>query len=288
MLTSAVHTAGGVQMELRRTGGMVKNKSFKEKVKQNVAHNFDQSIQIYQAFEERHGFFREFTLKLADAVEMRAFSSVLDVGCGYGISAKAIHSHLHCKVLGIDLSPKMIAAGRVLCNEPDIRLCEGDGEKLSSIVGEETFDYVLYNASIFIFPDVFKTIAESSSCLKKGGKIAFSFYPQLLGQEDEDLFDLAFQRLGKPLPKFRVITNYSKACDALMQCATDIQHHRWSRPFRVEFLKDFFSIPAQSASLFPGCGYEERRDLVIRLFDTLGDMEEKGRVVWRMAEGTKS
>jgi hypothetical protein len=50
---------------------------------------------------------------------------------------------------------------------------------------------------------------------------------------------------------------------------------------------DFFSIPAQSASLFPGRPYADRRRAVRRLFDTLGDMEGKGTIVWRMAEGTK-
>jgi hypothetical protein len=53
-------------------------------------------------------------------------------------------------------------------------------------------------------------------------------------------------------------------------------------------LQDFFSIPAQSASLFPGRDYEERCDMVKQLFASLDDMEGDGRVVWRMAEGRKT
>ena len=147
---------------------------------------------------------------------------------------------------------------------------------------------VMYNASIFIFPDVSKTIAESCKCLRPGGKIAFSFYPQLVGEGNEDLFDVAFRRLGEPLPRFRVITGYSKAAEALDHHCTSICHHRWERPLDTRFLQDFFSIPAQSASLFPNRGYEARCDLVKRLFATLADMTGKGRIVWRMAEGTKS
>ena len=265
----------------------MKNQAFNSKVKQNVASNFDQSIHIYRAFEEKHGFFRDLALKLAQVITLKEKSSILDVGCGYGLSAKALHERFRCKVLGVDLSPKMIAAGREWFNETDIRLMVADGENLSPVVGDQWFDYVLYNASIFIFPDVSRAIAEAHKFLKPGGKIAFSYYPQLLGAEEEDLFDLAFERLGEPLPKFRVITSYQKASDALSDQLAEIEHHRWTRAFDIEFLMDFFSIPAQSASLFPGRGYEDRRELVIRLFETLDDMEENGRIVWRMAQGKK-
>ena len=188
----------------------------------------------------------------------------------------------------MDLSRKMIAAGRSLCDGADIQLLVGDGENLSPVVGDRSFDYVLYNASIFIFPDVSKTIAESYKCLRTGGKIAFSFYPQLVGDGNEDLFAVAFHRLGEPLPRFRVISDYSKASEALEHCCTNICHHRWVRPLDTRFLQDFFSIPAQSASLFPGRRYEARRDLVRSLFATLDNMAGKGRIVWRMAEAIKS
>ncbi|WP_372681979.1 class I SAM-dependent methyltransferase, partial [Desulfosarcina sp.] len=198
------------------------------------------------------------------------------------------NDQLSCSVLGVDLSHKMVAAGRSLCDGDDIQLLVGDGENLSPIVGDRIFDYVLYNASIFIFPDVSKTMSESYHYLRTGGKIAFSFYPELVGEANEDLFAAAFRRLGEPLPRFRVITDYSEASDALNRYCTNICHHRWVRPLDTRFLQDFFSIPAQSASLFPGRGYEVRRDLVKNLFATLNHMTGKGHIVWRMAEGIKS
>jgi SAM-dependent methyltransferase len=261
---------------------------FNEKVKRNVANNFDQSIQVYQAFEERHGFFSSYALKLAESIRLEDGSSVLDVGCGYGLSARAINARYGCRVLGVDLSAEMIAAGRSLEKSEGIRLMVGDGENLSRFVGERQFDYVLFNASIFIFPDAAKAIDEAFNCLCPGGKIAFSFYPQLLGVDGADLFVVAFKRLGEPLPRHRVITDYPDACKSLSDRCGNIRHHRWMRPLDVGFMQDFFSIPAQSASLFPGRGYEERCDRVKRLFATLEDMEGKGRVVWRMAEGKKT
>ena len=140
------------------------NNDFNNKVKRNVTENFDQSIKIYQHFEEKHGFFKALALKMAETIDIKARASVLDVGCGYGISAFALNERFGCSVLGVDLSPKMIAAGRSLCNGDDIRLLVGDGENLSHVVGARRFDYVLYNASIFIFPDADRTFQEACAC----------------------------------------------------------------------------------------------------------------------------
>lgn len=260
---------------------------FREKVKRNVVDNFDQSIQMYQAFEKKYGFFASYALKLAESIGLEEGASVLDVGCGYGSSAEALHARYGCRVLGVDLSPAMIAAGRHLENNEAIDLVVGDGENLGPVIGDRRFDYVLYNASIFILPDVAKAIDEAFNSLRSGGKIAFSYYPQLLGKDEVDLFDVAFKRLGEPPPRFRVITDYPDACNALAARCGRIRHHRWMLPLDIGFVQDFFSIPAQSASLFPGRSYAERRDLVKRLFTTLKDRQGDGQLVWRMAEGTK-
>ena len=260
---------------------------FKAKVKRNVADNFDQSIPMYQAFEEKYGFFASYALKLAEVIGLEAGSSVLDVGCGYGLSAQALNARYGCRVFGVDLSPEMIAAGQRLEKNEAIDLVVGDGEDLAPVIGDRRFDYVLYNASIFIFPDPAKALDEAVSGLRSGGKIAFSYYPQLIGKDAADLFEVAFTRLGEPLPRFRVITDYPVACNALAARCGHIRHHRWAQPLDIGFVQDFFSIPAQSASLFPGRTYAERRDLVHRLFATLEDRHGDGQVVWRMAEGTK-
>lgn len=261
--------------------------TFSAKVKQIIGENFDQSISLYQAFEDKHRFFSALSLKLAEYIGINHGTSVLDVGCGYGLSAKALNERFGCRVVGLDLSPKMIAAGKTLYDLPGIQLVVGDGEKLSDAIGSQSFDYVLYNASIFLFPDVERTIRASYQSLCKGGKIGFSFYPQVVGQKNEDLLDVAFGILGRRPPKFRVITTYTKAAAALRQCYGNIRHHQWERPLDIEFLQDFFSIPAQSASLFPGLEFEARRRLVRRLFEALDGYSNIGRIIWRMAEATR-
>ncbi len=261
---------------------------FIQKVKLNVADHFDQSCQIYQAFEDKYHFFADLAFRLAESIGLRPGSRVLDVGCGSGISARVLNERFSCRVLGVDLSPKMVAFGRSAIDSEEIQLIVGDGDRLAEVTQGALFDYVLYNASIFIFPDVTRTLAEAWKCLNPGGKIAFSFYPKLVGPAGEDLFATAFKRLGELLPRFRVITDYSQACRALEDRCSHVLHHRWERPLDIEFLQDFFSIPAQSASLFPGRDFAQRRDLTARLFAGLAEVKEEGTIVWRMAEGRKA
>jgi SAM-dependent methyltransferase len=260
---------------------------FHEKVKLKVAENFDQSCEIYQAFEDRYHLFSDLAVKLAESIGLRAGTRILDVGCGNGISARALNGRFGCKVLGVDLSPKMVAYGRSGIDTEDIRLMVGDGERLGAVTRGEFFDYVLYNASLFIFPDVDRALAEAWACLRPGGKIAFSFYPELVGPAGTDLLALAFERLGEPPPRFRVITDHARACGALEQLCGGVLRHRWERPLDIAFLQSFFSIPAQSASLFPQYAYDRRRALVARLFAGLADFQDGGAVIWPMAEGRK-
>jgi len=262
--------------------------SFEQKVKRSVTGNFDRSGQQYQAFEDKYRFFYTLALKLAENIDLQPESSVLDAGCGSGISARALHDRFGCRVLGVDLSEKMVAAGRFLCPEPEIRLVVGDAERLVELAGGQRFDYVLYNASIFIFPDADRSFEEAAACLKPGGKIAFSFYPDLTGPEGEDLMQKAFSRLGEPVPRYKVITGYEQASQALARHCGDISHRQWVRPLDLGFLKDFYAIPAQSASLFPGENYAARLQKTAALLDTLSDMTATGRVVWRMASGIKA
>jgi SAM-dependent methyltransferase len=261
--------------------------AFKERVKRNVADHFDRSYRIYQAFEVKHGLFSALASHMASTIRLTPRSSVLDVGCGNGVSAMALHREYACSVLGVDLSPKMVSAGRGACGTLGIRLMVGDGEDLVRVTGGEIFDYVLYNASIFIFPDVSHTIDEAFQCLRPGGKIAFSFYPELVGANGQDLLALAFERLGLALPRYRVITDYAAACRALQERCGNLRRHCWQRPLDLELLEDFFTIPAQSASLFPGRSYEERCRCVKVLFRNLSDMAGTGHILWRMAEGSR-
>ncbi len=257
------------------------------KIKKIVSGNFDKSFDHYQDFEERHHFFADLTLRLAAASDLEKGAKVLDIGCGNGASAEVLSRELECQVLGIDLSPKMIENGRQRIKDPRVRLEVGDAVNPQAVIaeGDKDFDAVLYNAAIFIIPDAAKSMQAAAACLKPGGSIGFSFYPQILTENSEELFPMAFDRCALPRPKVQVVTSYEKALEGLRQCCKEVKESAWVRPFSEDFLIDFFSIPAQSASLFPRLDYEERRQLVPKLFAALKPEAEKAQIVWRLAVG---
>ena len=255
------------------------------KIKKVVSGNFDKSFELYQAFEERHHFFADLTLRLAAAAGLEKGAKVLDIGCGNGVSAEVLSRELECQVVGIDLSPGMIENGRQRIKDPRIRLEVGDAVNPQAVVGEKDFDAALYNAAIFIIPDAAKSMLAAAACLKPGGALGFSFYPQILSENGVELFPIAFDRCSLPRPKVQVVTSYEKALEGLRQCSKVVGESAWERPFSEDFLVDFFSIPAQSASLFPRLDYDERRRLVPKLFAALKPEAEKAIIVWRLAVG---
>ena len=255
------------------------------KIKKVVSANFDKSFDHYQAFEERHHFFADLTLRLAAASGLEKGAKVLDIGCGNGASAEILSRELGCRVLGLDLSPKMIEHGRQRIKNPRVRLEVGDAVNPQAITEEKDFDAALYNAAIFIIPDAAKSMQAVAACLKPGGTLGFSFYPQILAENGEELFPITFDRCALPRPKAQVVTSYEKALEGLRQCCKEVTESAWERPFSEDFLVDFFSIPAQSASLFPRLDYEARRQLVPKLFAALQPEAKKAKIVWRLATG---
>lgn len=258
------------------------------KIKKVVAGNFDKSYDLYQTFESKHHFFADLTLRLARTCNLSKESRILDIGCGNGASAEVLSRELACRVVGLDLSPKMIADGRQRISDPHIRLEVGDAVNPQAILSDDelNFDAALYNASIFIIPDADKSLKAVADCLRPGATIGFSFYPQILDSEGTDLFTLAFDRCDLPRPKAQVVTSYEKALKGLQACCNEISENVWERPFSLEFLNDFFSIPAQSASLFPRLQYEERCQLIPKLFAALTKYAANAKIVWRLAAGT--
>jgi len=255
------------------------------KIKQVVSANFNNSCGHYQDFEEKHGFFAALTLKLAALAGVGKGSQVLDIGCGNGASAAILSRELECEVLGFDLSPGMIEQGRQLIHDSRVRLEVGDAATPETVTKGKKFDAALYNAAIFIIPDAEKSLRAAAACLKPEGSLGFSFYPQILAADGSELFPLCFERCALPRPKAQVVTSYEKALQGLQQCCREVIEGSWEFPYTESFLCDFFSIPAQSASLFPRLDYEERRQLVPKLFAALQAEAATTRIVWRLAAG---
>ena len=256
---------------------------FNVKVKNIVKENFKISVEKYFEFENEYNFFYKLAVALGKFINIKENEKVLDVGCGYGVSSKALMDIFKCTVKGVDLSEEMISFGKKLY--PNIEFFAQDGENIDIFKGD-IFDIIVYNAAIFIFPDTFKAFKNAYNMLRTGGCIGFSHYPEILGKSGENLFNTAFKKACFELPRRKVISTLNTCIENLERAGfKNIKVSDYSMELNTEFLKKFFKIPAQSASLFPKLSYKERAKKVDILFDTL--KFEKGTITWKLVKGKK-
>lgn len=116
------------------------------------------------------------TRKLAGAVLIERNSRVLDIASGTGESARVIAQHFGCHVTGVDYSAQNcaraneIAAGTGLSEKT--RFVNGDAEALP--FDDDSFDVIICECSLCIFPDRPKALAEMRRVLRPGGRLGIS------------------------------------------------------------------------------------------------------------------
>ncbi len=100
----------------------------------------DKSLRYYGAI-----YHRLFDPQLAEARQVTAGfiaegSSVLDIGCGTGLLCFALKEHKHCRVVGLDLSLRMLEFARKSNPFQDVTFVHEDATDLSAF-GDHSFDY---------------------------------------------------------------------------------------------------------------------------------------------------
>ncbi len=259
---------------------------FKEKVKNAVKNNFKLSTSKYFEFENKYNLFYNLTVSLGKFLDINPQNKVLDIGCGYGVSVNAIKSEFKVTdITGVDISEEMIDFGKKLY--PDLNLIVCDGEEIVSLFNNN-FDIIVYNASIFIFPDTLTAFNNAYNLLEKNGKIGFTHYPEIISKNGDDLFSLAYKINNFKEPKKRVITDFD-TCILNLEKSNfkNITTSTFKVKLDVNFITEFFLIPAQSASLFPKTKYEERTKLIRKLFSVLEEFSDSSEIIWKMAKAEK-
>jgi ubiquinone/menaquinone biosynthesis C-methylase UbiE len=117
--------------------------------------------------------FRPWAELTLDEVTLAAQDRLLDVACGTGIVARAARERLGdaARVVGIDLSPDMLAVARTLAPEIDWR--EGNAGALPLREGEQ-FDVVVCQQGLQFFADKAGAAAQMRRALVPGGRLAVS------------------------------------------------------------------------------------------------------------------
>ncbi len=154
------------------------------------------------------------TNRLGKLVNIKADDMVLDLACGSGASAMAIARAFHCRVVGVDLGAQSIAeAASTARNSRDgkrvVGFLRGDGEQLP-LVGE-SFDAVLSECSMSLFPDKKRGVAEVSRLLRPGGRLGVSDVTVEPGTLPEELNGILGQILcvadAPPVEGYRKLFN---------------------------------------------------------------------------------
>jgi ubiquinone/menaquinone biosynthesis C-methylase UbiE len=239
------------------------------RIKKAIRDNFDSSGDPYDAFEARHKFFWMLTSKLLDAMKVPADARVLDVGCGTGAScAHILEACPGARVWGLDISPLMLekARQRFTGNER-VTFVEGDAARLTEYF-QEPFDAVVYGASIFLIPDYRESLRQARELLKEAGGVGLTFMDGVYDADNRNLLEVADRAAGEGVSLKKPVkwTDFEVSFRETFPC-----HRVWQERFPVplDVLREFFSVPAMSAGLFPGVPYPERVRKVGRLFDHL-------------------
>jgi len=105
---------------------------------------------------------------------VRVGESVLDLGCGAGFDTfvAAQRVGLEGRVVGIDLSPEMIAvaqAGQAEAGFPQVEFCEAPVEALPFL--DASFDIAISNGVLNLVPDKPAALREILRVLRPGGRL---------------------------------------------------------------------------------------------------------------------
>lgn len=233
--------------------------SIEKRFKEAVERNFDQSVQVYDLFEEKHRLFESLTRRQIELIEPTRPKRILDVGCGTGVSVMTLHKSLIGDftpiIYAIDISEAMINKAKERCRDvPGLYFIRGDAEKLDSFF-HEGFDAIFYTASVFLLPKFKDSIRQACGLLGPEGVISISYYSGLFTEDGEEAIpkvfpDLKYQYSAVPIHE-------------LVSCINSLQGFRttwvdFHFEANSEFLFDFLSIPAQSSGLFPKIPYLDR------------------------------
>ncbi|MGO8822000.1 MAG: class I SAM-dependent methyltransferase [Desulfomonilaceae bacterium] len=255
------------------------------KIKEAIRRNFEQSPDKYETFEQKHGFFSALNAALIDTLDIHGNPRILDIGCGTGASSRQILSAIpDSNVWGLDNSRAMLKIAEN--NNPDpsrLRFIEGDAGDLVNCV-KERMDVVIYSASIFLIPDYKASLNHALSLLEPGGKLGLTYMVGVFENSGENALVCADAHARTNLSQKKPVE-----LDSLTLFLKDLFSNVTSlvRDFICdkEMLRDFFSIPAMSAGLYPSLVYEDRLKMLDTLFSHLSCDRLSFR--WNLITATK-
>jgi ubiquinone/menaquinone biosynthesis C-methylase UbiE len=156
---------------------------------------------------------------------------------------------------------------RKLNKNTNIHFIRCDAENVIKEIPDK-LDSILYNASIFLIPNPEKALKNSYDILKIGGTIGvnylFGLYsiPELNDRAEPNLFQVMKKNGELFAPYGRRIFDVNELPQTLRDVGfKNICQGLLSIEMNINELKAFYSIPAQSAALWPKSHYDDRLEL---------------------------
>ena len=123
-----------------------------------------------------HWFFQKVLGEYLGAMDIDSAGTVLDMGCGTGVAARAIvrRTNFSGRVTGIDLSPYLAEAAKRLADEEGlgslVEFRSGDTRELD--IPDGRFDAVVAHTLVSHLEEPLTVIEEAGRVVKPGGLIA--------------------------------------------------------------------------------------------------------------------
>jgi ubiquinone/menaquinone biosynthesis C-methylase UbiE len=264
-----------------------------EAITKAIRANFDASPRNYDEFEEASGLFAFLAKELAVSAQISPSMSVVDAGCGTGISTMVLLEIVGAggHVTGMDISPGMLAqakkrgAGRASAD-----FVEGDAGALDILLTGRIYDAVLYNACIFLLPDAGESIKAAWRILKPGGVVAMNHIGGAFIGNRELFTELFPEWTGGgsfPAPRFPADV---AGLEGMVASAgfSDVRSGTVEKTLPLEQLQRFYQVPAQSASLYPKLALAERKAAVEKMFALARQMgADRAQMRWKWITGRK-
>jgi SAM-dependent methyltransferase len=155
---------------------MTENTVDSESIKSCCTRFYESDLLTQVLGESFHPGGEQLTIHLGDALGLNKNMKVLDVACASGTSAIALAQKFHCKVVGIDLSEKNLEKAREKASSLGLshllEFTKSDAEKIE--FENETFDAVICECALCIFPDMETAVSEMHRVLKSQGKVGIT------------------------------------------------------------------------------------------------------------------
>lgn len=147
-----------------------------------------ENAERYHSFAVTHALYRETSSRLVQLLGLPASARVLDLGCGTGVTTKAILQGAGptVRVVAVDSSAVQIGVAKDHVSDSRVELLHMAAESMSRRL-RGPFDAVVCNAA-FWFMKPQPTLAAISGLLAAGGKFAFNVPSRFLPRFETALF----------------------------------------------------------------------------------------------------